>query len=256
MSYTFIIMRKDRTDVRPVTLHLSWARLWSMIFVVIALPVIGFWISYTIIAPRVLGVDVEDMQNAKDYAEKKLAPVLQENARLKLENQKLTENIMEERDLRAGIEARITISETARIEATNRLSDVDSELISLRKSVRFYKELMKPKAEQDTMQCFNIKANVKSGKLFYGVNFLKSDTKSKTNIVVEFRILSGDTAVDIDRNRVDVAAALHSRKISLAKDYRLTGSFKVSGLAQGLRILDIKAVNGKKETLAHCWKAF
>lgn len=258
MAYTLIIMRRDRTDVRPLTLHLSWKRLWGLVAMVFLLPILGFWISYTFIAPRVLGFDMKAMQNAKTYAEAQLAPVKAENATLQARLAKLEESSKVDRGLRAEAEVRITQAETARAEAASRADGLEEEVLKLRQSIKFYEELMKPKTDQELVQCFNVNASASGNTVKYSLGLLKNNPNDKTPLDMKlyFTASSGSNAATLSAQKEN-ATSQHSRSLTMVKDASLHGSFTAQLDKEGINMLDIKVRDKKtNKIIASCWKAF
>lgn len=255
MAYTLILMRRDRTDRKPVTVHLTYTRFWVLLVLLVGLPVAAFMVSYYLVAPAKLGADISQMQADRAEALATLAPLEEENDELKARVTQLQKTLQTERQQRAEAEARITIAETARYEGASRVGDMEEELISLRQSLKFYEELVRPKTERDLLKCFNISAEMKGKKLTYGINFLKNDTdnKDKIQVNVQMRILQGNA--EMKTPETSEVEPIQSRSLGFTNSYRLTGSFTYEPTGGGLRILDVRGLDEENRVIAHCWKA-
>ncbi|MDD9911922.1 MAG: hypothetical protein OXR68_00990 [Alphaproteobacteria bacterium] len=260
MSYSITIIRQDRTDLRPKTFKATKLKLVLLLLLFIGLPVLGFWVSYSIIAPSKLEMDISALKERAKQAESSAEEVGAQFDAITEENQTLRTELNTERQQRAELEAKMTIVENARQESGEKSLEMEEELLTLQQRVKFYEQFMKPANEQAPMQCFNMSVKLQKGKVKYGINFMKNDQKNKEKVKmsVAFRLLAGTNVEALNPATAETEAPLHERSASLSKDVRLTGSFGVDekSLPEGLRLLDVKAYDDDNKVLAHCWKAF
>ena len=257
MKYRVSILRQDRTDVRPITFGVSGLRLWGILLFLVLFPFVSFWVIYQYVAPHALQLDVASMKEAKKFAVLEADSMAAQHEVLVEENEKLRHNLHAEREARAKLEAKMTITETAAADLAGKAGQLEEEVLNLRRSVRFYEQFTKPANEQAPLQCFNVKASEADGRIKYSVNMIKKNRKDKQQVTVElaFRVLAGASARQIDLSAKE-EAALHNRKVTFTYDTSLSGSFKADNVPQGVRLLDIKGFNPQNELVVHCWQAF
>jgi hypothetical protein len=244
--------------VEPRTFHASRGRLVVLLSTLVLLPLVGFWISYSWIAPARLGEDVRQLKETTKTARENESFFKAQYDVLVEDNEKLRADLQEVRSLLAEMDAKFTMAETARLEAADEASGMEEELLNLRSSVKFYEQFMKPANQQAPLQCFNMTLRLSNGYLTYAMTFMKNDRKDtrKLSVDVAFRVLAGASAIELDPHEAAVGAPVHERRITLTKDYRLTGKFKVKSQAEGIRLLDVKAYDEKNTVVAQCWKSF
>lgn len=257
MKYRVSILRQDRTDVRPVTFGIGGRMLWGFVVLLVLFPFVSFWVVYTYIAPQALAVNMVSMKEAKNSALSEANNMAAQQVIITEENKLLRDNLRQERELRAGLESKITIAETARADLGEKAGELEAEVLNLRRSVRFYEQFTKPANEQAPLQCFNVKASEAAGKVQYSVNMIKKNRKDKNKITVklQFRVLAGASARQIDLTAND-AKALHNRSVTFTYDTSLSGSFAAADIPKGVRLLDIKGYDAKGEIVGHCWQSF
>ena len=258
MDYTITIIRRDRTDVQPRTINATWRRMAFIVSFIIALPVAGFWISYLYIAPFQLGEDVETLRATTEEAENISDALQAQHDAIVEENENLRKGLRIERQQRAELEAKMTITENARQEAGDKMSSLEEEVLNLHQSIKFYEQFMKPANAQAPIQCFNIKAGMEGENLSYRVSFMKNDRKNKEKIKlnIAFRVLAGANAQVLDPQVANIGEPEHERTANFTLDTSVSGKFKPHKLPVGLRLLDIKGYDENNKVMAHCWKAF
>ena len=259
MNYTITIIRRDRTDVQPRTFHATRLRIMLWVLVLIVLPVVGFYVSYKFVAPFQLGADIQSLKSRTKEAEDVADAMEAQHEAIVEENSRLRDALRQEREQKAELEAKMTITETARQEVSDQFNLQEKELISLRENVKFYEQFMKPVSERAPLQCFNMKVSEAGGKVKYGVSFMKNDRKDKEKISIgiKFRVLAGNNARAINTTEADTREPDHTRKASLTLDASVSGTFTPKAkLPEGLRLLDIKGYDSQNQVIAHCWKAF
>jgi hypothetical protein len=224
----------------------------------VLLPLGGFWVSYSWVGPARLGEDVRQLKETTKTARENESFFKAQYDVLVEENEKLRADLKEARSLLAEMDAKFTMVETARLEATDEAASAEEELLNLRRSVKFYEQLMKPTNEQAPLQCFNMDLRLNKGTVTYAVTFMKNNRKDTSSLSadVAFRVLAGANVMKLDPDEAAVGAPVHERRIKLTKDYRLTGKFRVKNLPAGVRLLDIKAYDNKNRVIAQCWKSF
>jgi hypothetical protein len=248
-GYTILIMRRNATDRRPITLNVAGWFLWSALFLAIALPIGGFLVSVGYVAPAWLKLNVQSMQHQVEEAEK----IKSSQAEVQGEMERLRGQLDEERKLRAEAETKLTMAETARAEATTKLTDLEVEAVTLKRSVATYEQMLKPKLARELVQCVNFEvAQTKPGTVSYGVSFAKL-TKSEAlpKLNVRIRVVAGDNAVALESSSSGKTVT-----VPLEKDLRVKGEMAVSLPADVTRLIDVKALDESGKPVGYCWKTF
>ncbi|NBX86040.1 MAG: hypothetical protein EBQ80_02175 [Proteobacteria bacterium] len=253
-SYTVLIMRKDATDKRPMTLHISARLLWVLVVLALTSPFVGFMLSAGWLAPVWLRLNLKNMEQAVEDAEKNLHPLQKQNADLAARKATLEEQLQKARQELAGIETRVTMAETAKQEASTRLAAAETELITLKQSLATYEKLLKPKLDRELVQCVDLNAVAKDGAVRYGSGFAKvvRTAQVPANLVAKVRVLVGDNAVMMEQGKGLVA----EHALDVNKSPKLAGELKLPASASGAtRLLDLKIYDGS-QVVGYCWKAF
>lgn len=250
-AYTILIMRRNETDRRPVTLHISAFLFWSVISLAVLLPVGGFLVSAGMIAPAWLKLDFNSMQHQVAQAEK----IKAENAAMKDTYGKLQSQLDSERRLRAEAETKFTMSETARSEATTKLTQMEGDMVTLKRSVASYEQLLKPKLDRELLQCVNLEATYASGKVEYSLSFAKltKTLQLPAGLTARVRIVTGDNAVDMEHNS---ANRVFNTPINAKGDLHLKGEAAMSVPADTTRLIDVKVFDSAGKPVGYCWKTF
>lgn len=250
--YTLIIMKKNSTDSSPKTLHISFLTVFLAALFFFGLPVAGYFSFYQFVAPKLYQDDMEEITESKESLLKKYEIANAELSVLRIDHEKIKETLDKERTQRAGSEARATIAETAKTATGRKIADTESELITLQRKVSFYENLLKPKTEQERLQCFNTSASYKNNKVRYGISFLKNNPKDRQELAVkvELRVVQASGAL---QEQTDAAPVLATRKFSLSKDYRLSGSLTTTLDEDQLYLLDIRVYDAQDKSIAECW---
>jgi|GEM_PF-1516667 len=256
--YTLIVMKKNSTDSSPKTLHISVLTLLLAALFFFGLPIAGYFTFYKFIAPKIYEDDMEEITESKKSLLEKFTTANAELQTLRIDHDKIKTILANEREQRAGSEARATIAETAKTATGLKIASTESELLTLQRKVSFYESLLKPKSEQERLQCFNITASYNNGKLRYGISFLKNDPKDRTKLAAqaELRVLQASgslTPETLAEN--EKAPVLASRKFSLIKDYRLSGTLTTTVDPEHLYLLDIRVFDAQDKSIAKCWKS-
>lgn len=250
-SYTILFMRRDATDRRPFTIHIGVKLFWFLMILAIGLPVGGFLISYGVIAPKWLEFNFKSMERQVEQAEK----TEQQNMSLQTTKQKLEAQLKEERQHRAEVEARVTIAETARVEASNRLVQLEGEVVSLKQSVATYERLFKPKLSKQLLECVSTEAEIKGNTVEYSTGFAKMGSgELPDGLTARVRVLVGDNALSMAGSGAAGQAVTH--QLDLKKSSTLKGSAPFTATAEGTRLLDIKIYDATNAQIGYCWKAF
>ncbi|MFZ2619402.1 MAG: hypothetical protein WAX89_00825 [Alphaproteobacteria bacterium] len=257
MDFTVTIFRRDRTDMAPKTFYLSRWRLIGYFLLLVGLPVFGFWLSYSVVAPRMLNTDVAELRFTAQESSESAELLEARQEALVEENETLRIDLQNEKGLRAELEAKLAIAETARAEGSTKLAGLEGEVIDLRQKIVFFEQLTKPANEQAPLQCFNIDATLKDKTLTYAFTLMKNDGKNKApmDVKVVLRAMVGAKALDMAKAEVEKMAPLQTKNTRLTFDSTIKGSVTLKDIPDGLRLLDIRAYQGDK-TVAHCWKAF
>ena len=177
VDYTITVIRQDRTDVQPQTYRATRTKLLLLLAFIVGLPLFGFWVSYSYIAPQRFAVNMKQLKEDRNEATSSMRALEAQYDVIVEENETLRTDLQIERRQRAELEAKMTNTETARQEAGERLADLEEEVVNLQQSVKFYEDFLKPKNEQAPLQCFNIRTEMKKGRLSYGVSFMKNNQK-------------------------------------------------------------------------------
>lgn len=256
-SYTILLMRQDLTDRRPFRMVIGRKTFWTLILTAIGLPIMGFLVSFGILAPAWLKLDFKNMQESVEEAKQTLQPLQQQNAELASKKQALEQQLQAEREGRAKAEAEITMARTARLEAANRMAEMEGELISLKKSLGTYEKLLKPKLDRELVQCVDVTATYANGQVSYKSNFAKLAKSMKVPDVItaRVRVLAGDNAVAMEQGQGSGTVVNHS--LEMARSPSIKGTIPLPA-AQGngaTRLLDIKLFDGSKP-VGYCWKPF
>ncbi|HEX2858936.1 MAG TPA: hypothetical protein VHP58_01885 [Alphaproteobacteria bacterium] len=254
-AYTILFMRKDDPGRRPLTVHVSSGLFWTFIVLAVGLPICGFVASAGFLAPAWLKLNVKNMQQEVENAQQNMGPLQQQNTTLTTQAQKLQQQLQVERETRAGIEAKLTMAETARTEAGSRLTELESELVDLKRSVATYEHLLKPKLSRELLECVNIDIKPAGTAVDYQVNFAKvgKTTELPKSLTVQVRALSGDNAVTLGQSANQGFKT--TQALNPATSLVLKGNLSANLPASANRLLDIKVLDGA-ETVASCWKMF
>jgi hypothetical protein len=258
-GYTILFMRRDATDRRPKTLHIGVGLFWFLILTAVLLPVAGFLISFGILAPTWLKLDFKSMQESVAEAKENLQPLQKQNADLAAKKQQLETQLQSEREARASAEAEVTMSRTARLEAANRMAEMEGELITLKKSLAVYEKMLKPKLERELVQCVNFEADydAKTGVVDYKSNFAKmvKSVAVPNNLSVRVSVHTGDNAMAMQQGENASQSVTHT--LDLTRSSTLKGTLNLpAAQAEGTtRVIDIKVSDGSKP-VGYCWKAF
>jgi hypothetical protein len=254
-AYTILLMRKDDPGRRPVTIHISSGLFWSFITLAVGLPIGGFLVSAGVLAPAWLKLNVQNMKQEVENAQQNMGPLQQQNTNLTTQAQKLQQELQSEREARAGVEAKLTMAETARTEAGNHLTELESELVDLKRSVATYEHLLKPKLSRELLECVNIDIKPAGNVVGYQVDFAKI-AKTATlpqTLTVNIQALAGDNAVTLGQSAGQGLKTTQVLKPS--QSLVLKGSLTSNLPNSGNRLLDIKVQDGN-DTVASCWKMF
>ncbi len=257
--FTVILMEAERTDKQPRSFRLTRQRLVWLITAFIGVPVLGFVLGLLVFAPLILNDDAQQAKRSASTLAKQVERMSTELTKLREEFHTSRQTLTEEQQSRATAEARITMAETARLEAISRLQALEDEVFQLTRQNAFYESFMQPGNNKATLQCFNISAKHSGSTVTYGVNFMKNNQKDRARVEakVQFRVRVGEALLADGELEADHGSpVLATKDIAMVRDVRTTGSFKADVPSSGLRILDITALNKKGETIAHCWKSF
>ena len=251
-------MRRDRTDVRPITVQVTRSVMLAFVATLVLLPLLGFFLAVKVLGPHWYGKRLSSLEKELAYMHEIKTPETDDMERLKDQLAILQEDLRTERQMRAEAEAKVTMAETARAEASGQSQEVEAELSSLRRTVAVYEELMKPRIDNELYQCFNISASYRSGKVNYQVSFLKKNPKDNNSLEtrVEVRILHGDNIFAINRAQAYRQQPDNLHTVAFNKDYRLSGDIDMRLPNDGLRLLDIRGLNTANKVVAHCWQVF
>lgn len=256
-SYTILLMRADRTDKRPFRMHMGVKTFWFLVLLAIGLPIAGFLISVGILAPVWLKLDFQSMQQSVEEAQHNLQPLQQQNAELSTKKQQLETQLQELRQSHAAAETEVTMARTARLEAANRIAEMEGELISLKKSLGSYEKLLKPKLERELVQCVDLAATFENNQVTYKSNFVKVSKTADLPAVLtaRVRVSAGDNALVMEQGQVSNNVVNHN--LEMAKNPSLKGAIPLPATqAEGAtRLLDIKIFEGNK-AIGYCWKTF
>lgn len=254
--YTILIMRRDATDSRPRPLYVSGWVLALLALLGVGLPVAGFVISVGYIAPHWLKVNVKNMEQSVDEAKKSLQPLQEQNADLAAKKQQLETQLQAEREARAKAEAEINMSRTARTESSSRLSELEGEVISLKKSLASYEKLLKPKLQRELVQCVDLEAAYANNVVTYKTNFAKisKSVSVPDNLNVRVRVLSGDNAMAMQQGG-DGVTMTHALQMSRSAALKGQLTLPVAQAGGVTRMLDMKVFNGS-DPVGYCWKTF
>jgi hypothetical protein len=254
--YNIMIMRRDATDSRPKHLNLSGWFLGLLGLLVVGLPVGGFALSVLYFAPNWLQTNIADMEKKVQEAKESLRPLQEQNADLAAKKQQLEQQLQQEREARAQADTEITMSRTARSESSNRLAELEGEVISLKKSLASYEKLLKPKLQRELVQCVDLNATVTANNsVEYKTTFTKvSKTASLPgNLTVKVRVLAGDNAMAMQQGTTTATHTLDMSKSSNVKGMIALPSASQTG--GSTRMLDMKVFDGSTP-VGYCWKSF
>ena len=256
-SYTILLMRQDRTDLRPFRMHIGVKTFWFLIILAIGLPIAGFLFSMGILAPAWLKLDFKSMQQSVEEAQHNLQPLQQQNAELSTKKQQLEQQLKEIRESHAQAETEVTMARTARLEASNRIAEMEGELITLKKSLASYDKLLKPKLDRELIQCVDVVANYANNEVTYKSNFVKVSKTATVPIMLSarVRVMAGDNALAMEQGQSNSTVVSHN--LEMNRDPSVKGKMPLPAtLAAGTtRMLDIKIFDGQKP-VGYCWKAF
>ncbi len=256
-SYTVLLMRQDRTDLRPFRMHIGVKMFWFLVLLAIGLPIGGFLLSVGILAPAWLKLDFQSMQQSVEEAQHSLQPLQQQNAELAAKKQQLEEQLQQTREAHAKAETEITMARTARTEAASRIADMEGELITLKKSLASYEKMLKPKLDRELVECVDFTATLNDGAVAYKTSFVKvaQSATMPARLTARARVSVGDNAMMMEQGHSGATVVNHTLEMSKAPN--LKGSIPL-GQAQSsgaTRVLDIKIFDGSR-AVGYCWKTF
>jgi hypothetical protein len=256
-AYTILLMRADVTDRRPVRLNIGTRLFWALLVLAFGAPIVGFMISFGWLAPTWLKLNVENMAEAVEQAEKDLQPLQQQNAELASRIRTLEPQLQAARANLAQAEARATMAETAKNSAAERLAMLEGENINLQRSLATYEQLLKPKLERQLVQCVDLTARVNAQGVTYNTTFTRIDkAKMPPAMTVQVRVLSGDNAVSMEAGANQASTVTH--QLDMQRSQRISGTLALPAMAASgktTRLLDVKVYDGS-QTVGYCWKAF
>jgi septal ring factor EnvC (AmiA/AmiB activator) len=256
-SYTILLMRQDRTDKRPFRIHLGIKTFWFLVIMAVGLPIAGFLISVGILAPAWLKLDFKSMQQSVEEAEHSLQPLQKQNAELASKKTQLEAQLKQVREEHAQAETEITMARTARAEASNRIADMEGELITLKKSLASYEKLLKPKLERELIECVDTNVTYANNQVSYKSNFMKTSKTASVPAVLQarVRVMAGDNAVAMEQSETGNNVINHTLEMARSQSLKGTINLPATQAAVATRILDIKIFDGNKP-VGYCWKAF
>ncbi len=256
-SYTILLMRQDRTDMRPFRMHIGVKTFWFLILLAIGLPIGGFLLSVGILAPAWLKLDFKSMQESVEEAQHSLQPLQQQNAELASKKQMLEQQLKEARESHAQAETEITMARTARTEATNRISEMEGELITLKKSLASYEKMLKPKLDREMVECVDFAATLKEGKVDYKTSFVKVSKSASLpeKLTARVRVSVGDNALSMEQGQTGATVVNHNLEMTRAPNLKGSIPLDAERANGGTRMLDIKVFDGSR-AVGYCWKAF
>ncbi|RYG59009.1 MAG: hypothetical protein EON60_11715 [Alphaproteobacteria bacterium] len=254
-SYTILLMRADRTDMRPFRAHIGVKTFWFLLFLAIGMPIFGFLISVGVLAPAWLKLDFKSMQESVEEAQHNLQPLQQQNADLSNKKQQLEIQLRELRTSHAQVETEVTMARTARLEASSRIAEMEGELITLKKSLASYEKLIKPKLERELVECVDMVATYENNEVTYRSSFVKV-AKSATlppRLNARVRVTAGDNALAMQGQGGNAI----NHNLEMTRSTSIKGKLQLPAtVAEGTtRVLDIKVYDGNK-AVGYCWKAF
>ena len=255
MPYTITIIRRDRTDLPPKTVTMPRGLFWMVLLALVVLPVILFYGMVLVLAPQYADHKIAEMRAASN----ELVVLKEDHKTLTTAHTQLQKNYDKLQQEQAEATARLTIAESARHEALQRMQQVTDENERLQKNLEFYKAFLNPVAEREDIQCYNIKVSLIKNGLSYGVSFMRTDPNKKENKdrfegTAKIRLLSGGEVLQLAKTNTKHTDATH--KLGFVNDYRINGTFSADIPPTGLRMLDIKAYDTKGTVVAQCWKTF
>jgi hypothetical protein len=244
-------MRRNETDRRPVTLHISVALFWSLITLAAALPVLGFLASVGWIAPAWLKMDFNSMRHQVELAEKTKLEGEAAKADLTVIQAKLDG----ERKARAEAETKATMSETARTEATTKLTTMETELLAMKQSLATYEQLLKPKLERELLQCVGLTASAEGNNVSYSLSFAKisQTTKLPDGLTARVRVIAGDNAMAMSASS---GGKVVNHQLDVKKELMVKGTLQAEIPPNTTRLVDVKVFDKNAKPVGYCWKTF
>ncbi len=256
-AYTILLMRADVTDRRPVRINIGTKLFWFMLILAVGAPFVGFMLSFGWLAPTWLKLNVENMAEAVEQAEKDLQPLQQQNAELASRIRTLEPQLQTARESLAQAEARATMAETAKNSSAERLSALEGEVVNLQRSLATYEQLLKPKLERQLVQCVDLTAKATAQGATYNATFTRIDKlKMPPVMTVQVRVLSGDNAVSMEAGANQASTATH--QLDMQRSQKISGTVVLPATAANTkttRVLDVKVYDGSQK-VGYCWKAF
>lgn len=256
-SYTILFMRQDRTDKRPFRVHIGVAKFWFLLILAFGLPIAGFLFSVGILAPAWLKLDFKSMQQSVDEAQHSLQPLQQQNADLAAKKQQLETQLKDIREQHAQAETEVTMARTARLEASNRIAEMEGELITLKKSLASYEKLLKPKLDRELVQCVDLTADYANNTVTYKTSFVKASKTATVpaTLTARVRIMAGDNALAMEQGQSGNSTVTNNLEMARSPAIKGTIPLPATQATGTTRMLDIKVFDGQKP-VGYCWKAF
>jgi hypothetical protein len=251
-DYTILIMKRNETDRRPLTFHISSLVFWLVISLAVLVPVLATAVAVGWVAPAWLKLDFHSMENRVAMADKTIL----ENEAIKRELDDVKSKMDGERAAYAEAETKLTMAETARAEATTKLTQMESEMIALKQSVATYEQLLKPKLDRELLQCVNLEARVVQGVVQYGTTLTKlgQNMKLPSKMTARVRVIVGDNAMAMQGDAHKNMQVSHD--LNPAKGLDVKGTLKLDIPPDTTRLLDVKVFDESNKPVGYCWKTF
>lgn len=256
MSYTFIVLRTDRTDKGSRTFSLPRFALFFLVALIMLAPSISYYVAYYVMAPNFLVEEAKILGQEVEILRADIEKIRSENDTYKINNELLKAEGITARDQLAEITTRIEISEKSKTTTADNVQILEKEKLDLERKLAFFEKFVTPDVDEEILQCFNISLKQSGKKLKYGINFLKKDQNNKKSLktIVKMKVLYGSNILSMSEDTSYKAD--REVKMDITKDRRLTGSLTADVPEDGLHILDIKSYDSDNKVIAHCWKAF
>ena len=255
MAYTFIVMSDDWTNRASRTFRVAKVVFWGIVAFFIAAAPLMYLVSKIYLAPYHWFTKLGEIQDNNALLQQEVDRLTIENMVLSDANDVLNTEAKSDRLTKSEAQTLLEVAENARSVSAKRVEELETELIDIKRQMAFYQDLVSSKAEEDELQCFNIKVIQSKGKINYGVNFLKRNQKDKKkmNIRAEITVAAGDNMLELNKNK---ALAHATKNFSMQKTTRVRGEIPLQISKEGLHFLDIKAYDKSDKIIAHCWKTF
>lgn len=256
MAYTFIFMRNSQISKPPISITIGKGAFWLLFLVLSFIIVFSCYYFYAIRKPQSLDNKISKLSSLNQRLLETNESLMVKNEDLLIKNGALQQSIESEQIKLAELQAEANIVDKIKKESFEEIEKYRVKLKEKQKLIEFFNELMKPPVKEK-MQCFNMNVNYDQKYVDYGINIVL-DKKSEIakEFLVEFRLVTGKDNIELAEAKPTDLAPDAIRRIHISNSVRLTGKVKHNNKLKGIKVLDVRIFDDKKDLVSQCWKVF